>query len=522
MIMDVKKLLSVGLCCATLFSFSACQQNPDSSIVKNKNMDSLIEQATGGDGADVFARQYDTYKTTIQDDALHVTVNVDAQVDIPQTEHMSVFRIRQRQITNELIAKAKVALIGDLPLYDGEYLNVHTKADIGPNLSSIRKLLDEEKAAGGDNISAYQYEYDLCLAQYEAAPDRAQRPSSPNDGKLKSVRELYYGDPDNSYYKWLYTLGAEGDTYYGVNQDESGNYDSLFVRNNPDRGNMLRFRRSPLGYEGGPIGGGYSAVMPTENGDDGSVFLGAKTAAQIESSFSFQSTYGDSLIDTTVTLSPETCSLSKEDAADRAKQVLSALGLDSYELFDGDVITERGYSENDFCYRVYYLLIYKQNHDGAFLNNAGGKYSESWSGGSFSKKEWEDETVVFRVNDSGVVGFDLNSPIEITDTVVANAALRSFDDVKATFEKMITVTNADERETCVVDVRRVRLGYCRISEADSWDTGLLVPVWDFFGSEKYLAEDGNYYDRFAEDGAEYCVMSVNAIDNSIIDHELGY
>ena len=52
----------------------------------------------------------------------------------------------------------------------------------------------------------------------------------------------------------------------------------------------------------------------------------------------------------------------------------------------------------------------------------------------------------------------------------------------------------------------------RISEADSYDTGLLVPVWDF---------QGKVTDEY---GSEFAgsVMTINAIDGSIIDRSLGY
>ncbi len=57
------------------------------------------------------------------------------------------------------------------------------------------------------------------------------------------------------------------------------------------------------------------------------------------------------------------------------------------------------------------------------------------------------------------------------------------------------------------------LGYSRISEADSFDTGLLVPVWDFMGTVTNEAYGEEEYRS---------VLTINAVDGSIIDRALGY
>ena len=88
------------------------------------------------------------------------------------------------------------------------------------------------------------------------------------------------------------------------------------------------------------------------------------------------------------------------------------------------------------------------------------------------------------------MGFDYLTPIEITETVVENSTLKSFSDVKDTFEKMVCVVNADEKTSSVITVDNVRLSYSRISEKDSFDTGLIVPVWSFEGKRDIYYEEG--------------------------------
>ena len=89
--------------------------------------------------------------------------------------------------------------------------------------------------------------------------------------------------------------------------------------------------------------------------------------------------------------------------------------------------------------------------------------------------------------------------------------MKTFEDIKEIFEQMVTIANATEKVETNVTVNEVKLRYERISEKDSFDTGLLVPAWDFIGRkwDDYESHDGS-------------VLTINAIDGSIIDRELGY
>ena len=72
-------------------------------------------------------------------------------------------------------------------------------------------------------------------------------------------------------------------------------------------------------------------------------------------------------------------------------------------------------------------------------------------------------------------------------------------------------------------VMEIRLGYMRIYDpgADT-STGLLVPVWDFFGycdlTDTYDGEVYSYTN--AERKASF--LTINAADGTVIDRSLGY
>lgn len=99
------------------------------------------------------------------------------------------------------------------------------------------------------------------------------------------------------------------------------------------------------------------------------------------------------------------------------------------------------------------------------------------------------------------------------------AKLISFEKIKKTFEKMIVTVNAqnqEDKEEVAITVDKVILRYMRISEKDSFDTGLLVPVWEFLGKKKYKT------DTYGNNTTDVSLLTINAIDGSVINMSLGY
>lgn len=95
--------------------FAGCQKSPEKEIVSNKDMDNMIEQAqdTQSSTTEVaeVAKDYDTYQTDIKDDSLHVTVHADAQVDIPDTGQLSIFRVKQMQFDQTFLDQVRTTFL---------------------------------------------------------------------------------------------------------------------------------------------------------------------------------------------------------------------------------------------------------------------------------------------------------------------------------------------------------------------------------------------------------------------------
>lgn len=99
-----------------------------------------------------------------------------------------------------------------------------------------------------------------------------------------------------------------------------------------------------------------------------------------------------------------------------------------------------------------------------------------------------------------------------------------FDEIASVFERMVMVkyayfqsantAGADLRATVRID--QVKLTLMRIRAKDSQDDGLLIPVWDFYGTVT-VANDGEETTM-----KRTILVTLNAIDGSLIDRETGY
>lgn len=144
---------------------------------------------------------------------------------------------------------------------------------------------------------------------------------------------------------------------------------------------------------------------------------------------------------------------------------------------------------------------------------------------------WGYEHITVYVNKGGVVYFSWQNPYTEPEIETSDAQLMSFSDISDIFAKMIMVKNSDvsvinEKNGFNIihniDIDKVSLNMMRIRDRANYEEGLLVPVWDFWGTVSYDLED-EAYRNLVYDGKYYSIhLTVNAIDGTVIDRELGY
>ena len=132
------------------------------------------------------------------------------------------------------------------------------------------------------------------------------------------------------------------------------------------------------------------------------------------------------------------------------------------------------------------------------------------------------ENISVYVDDTGIVGFRWASPLTVGSVEVEDAAVLPFREIMKVFTGAFLVANDwSNSPASSMDFRitQIRFGYTRVRDADVYDTGILIPAWDFYGEYVYDpdGEQPEYGFRY-----DQSMFTINAIDGSIIDRQLGY
>jgi len=123
------------------------------------------------------------------------------------------------------------------------------------------------------------------------------------------------------------------------------------------------------------------------------------------------------------------------------------------------------------------------------------------------------EKMAISISDKGVTGFEWNTPMQVDRLTNENVALMPFSDVEKAARNMLK-KNPDQitrrysgqpLPELEIPIGRITLGLMRIREKDRPGAYRLVPVWDFYHPD-----------------STYCLLTLNAVDGSVIDRNLGY
>ena len=489
-----------GISAVTMLLCTACAENPDSAIIRHKDLEKVIDAASRNDESKVDVVQLqdsERYTADFENESLRVKVHADAAVDIPQTERLSLLRVAQRRFTQDDCDRVRSVLMGDAPLSDWtQIIQVQPRARFEESLQISREELAEAQTA--EEREQAQERIDRLQAQYEAAPLTIDYAAYPSDGQLVRNADRMKKGSDDSFWDSYCRDMPDGDTLWAVSQDAK---QMMHVQNSDNYSNVIWYSAAPVGFL--PVGSYQIELQPLD-------------AEQVsEADFD--------------TIPGETANLSEDDAKAQAEAVLQQLGIQDFVCGESGKCTAQEYlnvlnstngAEEQHAYaRTYWVLRYYRTVGGAMIEQASGtKHTEGAESDDYNAKMWPAEVIEFRINDSGIARFQWNAPLEITETVVDNAQMKPFSEIAAVFEEMIPVTAAVEEMDTQISIDRVTLSYSRLSEKDDFSHGLIVPIWAFRGSRKVTAEE------FQDEHLSYTgvQLSLNAIDGSVINSELGY
>ncbi len=500
-----KRALGILLCIIMAFSClsTACQPTPEEPIVANKDVARMAEQAetTGGEEILSLVQQLETPKTwryTGSNAKGNLTIEIDADIVVPDAHPIPIVRVESADFMQETVQQFFDFLCGGHEMYD--QTQRRTKGEIEQGIILNKKLRNSEDYADDPDGQAMIDGWTAALErEYATAPE--DKEVVPVDGTLYVIPLI---DPMEN------TVGD----YIGINAANAGQDIHFIVENNNDL-------TEPIIYE---YGSGWSGLL---------VYRGANlrfsdNSNPFDAGGMWYSEPSIPIVDETIVPFEAYGRLRITPAKARAEleKLLKGTNMDIsaiYLVSDYCSWNENPASSKKTANYGYEFLCTRRVNGvpcaiTAEATNVGDRYAPSWAYEMFN----------VLITDDGIIELYWNSPHTVTETVVQRTELLPFSQISSIIEKMLAVNYPKENPytsfvSTTVRINRIELALQRVSEPNNIDAGLLVPVWSCYGSIRQAHASGRHSDS-AEIGRTYpeCLLTVNAVDGSVIDLNKGY
>ncbi len=495
-------ILAAGLCASIL---AGCQETPKESIVKQKGA-ANVKEYESAEHTDSPLRETlgapEHYKNekTYENGAL--VIDTDADVVLPNVQSINTYAVSAKEASQELIETVTNAFFEEGKFYSSYTYNQWTKEDYQKEITILKKYkaegnLDPYEMGKDEETGEMYFNIDEIIAMDEQkmrnAPDEITKEEVKPSFGLEHLEDVK-GDGSKEE-----KVKDETD-FWGVAETKEGIYD-YHITNGlaPDTVFKIEKKRDDIKDTRE-----FAAWLEGE--------YGIKREEDRESGISEEK-------------AEEYIGISYEEAEKTAKERVEKLGW-NLDIYGWDYALfyhgEQGV-KNDNVLDGGYMF-----HFTRMLDEVPITYTSSYGGGledmDSTLKPWSYERCDVIVGDDGVQKVEIFNPYDIGEVQTENVKLMSFEEIIKIYEQMMEVSNADVAELekkRTYHIKKITLGLTRIYDPNTDnDTGLLVPVWDFFGG--FDVEDEEY--GFTNSG-EYSTqshMTINAIDGTVIDRELGY
>lgn len=466
----MKKIIIMILVFLTLL-LPACQSTPESPVVVGKNIDNLAELAVQKEVSitpTVKVNVPEKLQMELTGHQDKLKIHVDADIVVPNVSSYPTVRVGKGQFTEDDEKK-----IYQLLMRDVEVISNDSKWTTGSALKAVEGLREQKKTGKLDDMK-YESMEDLDAAIEEVLQE------------AKTLSDTYTRAEPSFEFKPLGDMNIDEIMIRGTKDDIS--VSDLTIWNSTGEGDSeLTYYRS--------LDNRFSSVLNSGVFDNFSTHVSSPYYVPPK--------------------------INEQAAEKIATDAIADLGLDDF-VCSGKA--EGASDDNWFAaddapqYGLYQFMFTRQvNSVPVTYTNDTGNMIESDATNNFDSP-WMYERIRIFVDDDGIACLAWYSPYTITEIVTDNTSLLPFSDIQKIFEKMIPMVDDvytyGQEKACDMYVTQVKLGLMRVKERNNGSSGLLIPVWDFIG----------YAERVDDTigGEYYSLLTVNAIDGSIISREFGY
>ncbi len=461
----LKMVKGIALAVMITGSLTACQPTPKEEAIKQKgNLDQVIQESESEIADEkvkdiVKAEDTRNFEVTSQDNKLDIKVN--ANVVIPDITKAPVYQVIRNDFTDEDVARLCKIFFGDNDLYPELTYKNMTKDELLQQIADIQKQYEN---VDPEYKEAMKLKFDAAISSLQSYVEKA-----PETIKREPYTEFKLEkDEDTSAigeYWYFSGRGKIGDLNAHISFQVGDSFaDASFYKEDPE--GLANYTRSNI------------------------ISMEGKEAADMEN----------------------VCKYSTDEAVVLTADVMKQLGLDQdfayYSVEDTARGTRGGGAVSNYNG---YQIIYTRAIDGIQETDDiyNGTLSEDEEMNSYP---YGFEKIYFIVTDQGVMQFNWQSPMKLGTKQADNVTLKEYKDIEAIFKEHVLIKFAGIDEytgedfPSVINVNEIRFGLMRVKNKNSQEEYTMVPTWDFI-SDLY---------------GKSSILTVNAIDGSILDRRYGY
>ena len=519
----IKYWIAIMLCIALLVG---CQATPEEEVVIGKDLEQMLTLASSAYPSGALPDRLavpERYEAQVANAKGSFRMVADANIMLPEVDRLPIIRVEAQPFEQPVVDVLIDTLFDEGPLYDPIQLSEMTQSEISSEIARLQVL---RVALTGQSMSDFE------TASAAPAPDGPQASEAALTIEAQSQSRVEAIDrmlsvlngrlPAAPEEKKL--INASGmlqaiDITAGLPEEEQEQYKGM---------RMDRASVGQLGSQGGMRAlyvsndqayNAYSVVFINRGDYDTSVGQYYGEAAWYERADELANAQEQVALQET----PELM-LTPEMAQQTADEFLRQIGVDGLVCAQCEKVIGGSISVGADGLRVgnlikAYRLQYVREAAGVSLTYTNVETTSDMADGVIWNWAYERMTII--VNDEGIVEFTWDAPYRLLETENNNAVLISFPQVQSVFEKMIVVSN-DPAVNTQLHISEVRLGLMRVSEQNNLSQGLLIPVWDFFGTLTTRYEEAGLQKTYTLEEEGLSWLTINAIDGSVVDRARGY
>ena len=496
----MKRIIVIFLILALL---AACQPTPETEFVTHKDTEEMLEKAAATPVSDVVGysgstdangelpeaphirERYqipETLSETVTEADGHFTVNIDARVEVPDVVDIPIIRVEHGTFTQEEITRLYNVLTKGRPLYHNG--NQMTKSEIAELIARLEdELNDPNSKLEPDEKELLEEHIRTNKERWQTAPDTVDEDVC--DGTIGVMQFEENGKTFTRYGFQAFSRDSLPQMYCQAEIPSS------------DRFNECNFW--------------FSDLRSLLSGSDGDIKIRIKDPQNPVELAEYPN----------VTYTPAQAMTDTETFfRDNGFPFVKADTVTFFPSKDG---SQYGYQVK--CVR---------ESEGVLGTNPG-LLTGGYSPDGYTPR-WLYERIEVCIDAEGIYRFSWHAPLKETEIVLPATNLMPFDTIVQTMRQHLwiekqpwllldesVVMEEDFPSDMRIEISRVTLTLQRVMEKNKFDSGLLVPVWNFWGTiteTRVNKKTRATYEDFSDDS--YPRISINAIDGSVIDWHLGY